>query len=158
MNEHQLPWRRNNEILDSLITFPAAYQQKNINVFNEKLTNGFLFLQYDVANLIFSLKYRQRKIDLNTSEKSLHLVTIRPSCTKVFYLRNDTHLWKNAAFLDFHLKESSENLIFLRNGHIQKLMKKSPLLSFSQIFVRRKFFFLCSVTALYNVLLKKETS
>ena len=42
-----------------------------------KLTNGLFSLQYDVANFFFLLKYRQRKVDLNTSEKPLVFITIR---------------------------------------------------------------------------------
>ena len=68
-------------------------------------------------NLIFSLKYRQRKVDLNVNEKSLVFVTLRHlyvqlSYTKISYLYKNTHLQKNAVFLHFCLKESSENMIF----------------------------------------------
>ena len=101
-------------------------------------------------NFIFLLKYRQRKVDLNTSKKSLVFVTIRHlyvqlSYTKISYLRKNTHLRKDAAFLHFRLKESSENMIFLWNGKIRKLTKIWSFLPFSQIFVRRKFFFSCTV-------------
>ena len=100
-------------------------------------------------NFIFLLKYRQRKVDLNTSKKSLVFVTIRHlyvqlSYTKISYLRKNTHLRKDAAFLHFRLKESSENMIFPWNGNIRKLTKIWSFLSFSQIFVGRKFFFSCS--------------
>ena len=65
---------------------------------------------------MFSLKYPQRKVDLNTSKKSLVFVTIRHhiqlSYTKISYLRKNTHLRKDAAFLHFRLKENSENMIF----------------------------------------------
>ena len=63
------------EILDSSITFSAGYWRKNINIFNEKFTT--FSLQYDVTNVIFSLKYRPRKVDRNNTEKSLVFVTIR---------------------------------------------------------------------------------
>ena len=72
-------------------------------------------------NKIFWLQYRQRKIDLNAIEKSLLFVTMRHrkfqiyvqlSYTKISYLRKNTHLRKDAAFLPFRLKESSENMIF----------------------------------------------
>ena len=101
-------------------------------------------------NFIFLLKYRQRKVDLNTSKKSLVFVTIRHgkfhlyvqlSNTKISYLRKNTHLRKDAAFLHFRLKESSENMIFPWNGNIRKLTKIWSFLPFPQIFVRRKFFF-----------------
>ena len=99
-------------------------------------------------NFIFSLKYRQRKVDLNTSKKLLVFVTIRHhirlSYTKISYLRKNTHLRKDAAFLHFRLKESSENMIFPWNGNIRKLTKIWSFLPFSQTFVRRKFFFSCS--------------
>ena len=106
-------------------------------------------------NFIFSLKYRQQKVDLNASKKSFVFVTIRLrkfhlyvqlSYAKISYLRKNTHLRKDVAFLHFRLKESSENMIFPRNGNIRKLTKKWYFLSFSQIFVRRKFFFSCSVS------------
>ena len=100
-------------------------------------------------NFIFLLKYRQRKVDLNTSKKSLVFVTIRHlyvqlSYTKISYLRKNTHLRKDAAFLHFRLKESSENMIFPWNGNIRKLTKIWSFLPFSQILVRRKFKFSCS--------------
>ena len=106
-------------------------------------------------NFIFSPRYRQQKVDLNTSEKSLVFVKTRHrkfcsyvqlSYKKSSYLRKNTHLRKDVAFLHFRLKESSENMIFPRNGNIRKLTKKWYFLSFSQIFVRRKFFFSCSVS------------
>ena len=83
-------------------------------------------------NLIFSLIYCQQKVDLNTSKKSLVFVAIRYrkfhlyvqlSCTKISYLRTNTHLRKNAAFLHFRLKESSENMIVLWNANMRKLRK-----------------------------------
>ena len=106
-------------------------------------------------NFIFSLKYRQRKVDLNTSKKSFVFATIRHrkfhlyvqlSYTKISYLRKNTHLRKDAAFLHFHLKEMSENMIFPWNGNIGKQTKIWSFLHFSQIFVRQKFFFSYSIT------------
>ena len=104
-------------------------------------------------NFIFSLKYHQRKVDLNTSQKSLVFVTIwlrkfhlyvKLSYTKISYLRENTHLRKDAAFLHFRLKESSENMIYPWNGNIQKQTELWSFLHFSQIFVRQKFLLLCS--------------
>ena len=55
-------------------------------------------------NFIFSPKYCQRKVDLNTSEKCLfslqydrtfHLY-VQLSYTKISYLRKNTHFWKDA--------------------------------------------------------------
>ena len=68
-------------------------------------------------NLISLLKYRQRKVDLNTSKKWLVFVTIphlyvQLSYTKISFLGKNTHLRKDAAFLHFRLKETSENMIF----------------------------------------------
>ena len=65
------------EILDSSITFPAGYYMRNVNIFNEKLTNRLFLLQYGVKNFIFSLKYRKQKVDLSTNQKSLVFVTMR---------------------------------------------------------------------------------
>ena len=55
----------------SLFPFPAGYYRKNGNIFKEKLFNRFFSLQYDVEKLIFSLKYRQQKLDLNTNKKKI---------------------------------------------------------------------------------------
>ena len=107
-------------------------------------------------NFIFSLKYRQRKVDLNTSKKSLVFNTIRHrkfrlyvrlSYTKISDLRRNTDLRKDAAFVHFRLKECSENMIFPWNGNIRKLTKIWSFLQFSQIFVRRKilFFMQCQI-------------
>ena len=65
--------------------------------------------------------------------------------TKISYLLKNKHLRKDAAFLHFRLIESSENMIFPWNGNMRKLMKIWSFLPFSQIFVRRKFLFSCSV-------------
>ena len=92
----------------SLFPFPAGYYRKNGNIFKEKLFNRFFSLQYDVEKLIFSLKYRQQKLDLNTNKKknfflsynkrqkisSLH----RPIVDENSILREGTHLQKDAAF------------------------------------------------------------
>ena len=92
-------------------------------------------------------------MDLNAGEKLLVLVTKRHrkfhlyaqlSYTKISYLCNNTHLQKDAAFLHFCFKKSSENAIFPWNGNIRKLMKIWYFFTFSQIFVRRKFLFSCS--------------
>ena len=56
-------------------------------------------------NFIFLLKYRQRNVYLGTSKKSLVFVTIR-------------HLRKDAAFLQFRLKESSENVIHIYTSEL----------------------------------------
>ena len=121
MNQQLLPSRRKQEILDPSFMFPTKYQRKNINIFNKILSNGLFQVQYDVATLIFLLKYRQQKVDLYASEKSLVFVTKRHrkfhlyaqlSYAKISYLRQNTHLRKDAAFLHFRLKESSENVIF----------------------------------------------
>ena len=71
----------------------------------------------EIEDFIFLLKYRQQKDDLNTSNKSLVFVTLRKFYlyfqllhTKISYLRKNTHLQKDATFLHFRLKESSENI------------------------------------------------
>ena len=100
-------------------------------------------------NFIFSPRYRQQKVDLNTSEKSLVFVKTRHrkfcsyvqlSYKKSSYLRKNTHLRKDVAFLHFRLKESSENMIFPRNGNIRKT---NGNMIFSVVFTNfwRKFFF-----------------
>ena len=106
-----------------------------------------------MANFIFSLKYREQKVGLNTGEKSLVFVTklhrkyhlyAQLPYIKNSYLRKNTYLRKDAAFLHFRLKESSENMTFPWNGNMRKLMKIWSFLSFSQVFIRRKFLFSCS--------------
>ena len=86
-----------------------------------KIDQWLVSWQYYVANFIFSVKYRQRKVDINAGEKSLVFVTKRHRkihlyaqlwYTKNSYLRKNTHLRKDAAFLHFRLKESSESMIF----------------------------------------------
>ena len=108
-------------------------------------------------NFIFSLKYCHQKVDPNTSRKSHVFGTIRHrkfhlyvqlSYTKISYLRKKTHLRNDAASLHFPLKESSENMIYPWNGNIRKQTKIWSFLHFSQIFLRRKFFFSCSVNNL----------
>ena len=109
--------------------------------------------------LIFLLKYRQRKVDLNTSKKSLVFVTIRQkilSLTSSYLIRklhNYAKIRIYGKMLHFRLKESSKNMIFLWNGNIRKLTKIWYFLPFSQIFVRRKFFFSRSVIYLLGLLL-----
>ena len=72
-------------------------------------------------NLIFLLIYRQLKVDLDTSKKSLVFVTTRHRkfhiyvqlwYAKISYLCKNMHLRKNAVSLHFPLKKSSENMIF----------------------------------------------
>ena len=88
-----------------------------------------MVIEINQRYFIFSLKYCQRKADLNTSEKSLVFLTIRHrkfhlyaqlSYTKIPYLRKNMHLRKDAALLHFHFKESSEflELLFLRNERL----------------------------------------
>ena len=108
-----------------MITYPAGYYTKKKNIFSKKLTNRC----NTTENFICSLKYGQRKVDLNTSKKSLAFVTIwhfhlyvQLSYAKISYLRKNTHLRKDAAFLHFCLKESLEN-IFPWNGNIWKQTK-----------------------------------
>ena len=78
-------------------------------------------MQFDVESLIFLLKHRQQKVELNTSKKPIAFVTIRHRNfhlytqllhTKISYFHEITHLQKDDAFLYFRLKESSENIIF----------------------------------------------
>ena len=120
-------------------------------------------------NFIFSLKYRQRNVDLNTSKKSLVFVTIQhsnfhlyvlESCTKISYLCKNTHLQKDAAFLHFRLKESSENMIFPWNVNIPKLKKIWSFLPFSKTFLRQKLFFSCRVlwdfSMIYQIFLSPQ--
>ena len=113
MNEHLLTWREKKEILNSSITFPVGCYRKNINIFNGKLTNRLFLLQYYVENFAFLVKYRQRKVDLDTSEKLLVFFTIQHlyaqlSYMKIPYLRENTHLWKDVAFLHFVWRKVKE--------------------------------------------------
>ena len=78
------------------------------------------------AIFIFLLKYCQRKVELNAREKSLVFVIIRHrksrlyvqlSYTKISFLRENTHLQKDATFSHFRLKESSKNDIYVKRKH-----------------------------------------
>ena len=103
MNEHLLPWRR---------------KKKRSSILRSR------FLQDIIGKtLISSIK---RRVDLNTSQKLLASVTIwhwkfhlyvQLTYMKISYLRKNTHLREDAAFLYFRLKESSEN-IFQLNGNM----------------------------------------
>ena len=111
------------------------------------------FLCNTTENFMSLHIYCKGKVDLNISKKPLVFATIphrrfhlyvQLSYPKISYLPKNTHLRKDAAFLHFCLKESSENRIFPWNGNTQKLTKIWSFLHFPQIFVRRKFFFSCS--------------
>ena len=138
------------EILDSLITFPVTYHRKNINILKKNLTNRLFSLQYDVQNFVFLLKYCKRRVGLNTSQKLLAFVTIRHrkfhlcvqlSTTKIPYLRKKMHLWKDAAFYISFKEKLRKYDISVKLKHAKT--NKNTLFSmiFSQILVRRKFFF-----------------
>ena len=82
------------------------------------------------------------------------VLPLRPAINmKVSYLRQNKHFQKDAAFIHFRLKESSENMIFPWNWNIQKLTKIWSFLPFSQIFVRQKFFFFmqCQLLVYINI-------
>ena len=123
------------EVLDSSISFPARYYWKNIVIFNEKLTNCLFSLQYDVANLIFSFKYRQQEVDQNVNEKLLIFVTIRQKISSLnfSYLTRKFQIYafaERCCFLTFSFKGKFKNIIFPWNGNIRKLMKIWPFLFF----------------------------
>ena len=116
INDNELAFttiRRKKWILDTSITFPTEYQQKKYKHLQLKLTNDLFQLQCDLPNFIFSLKCRQRKVDLNAGEKPLVFVTkqhrkfhlyAQLSYAKISYLRKNTHLRKDAAFLHFQFE------------------------------------------------------
>ena len=117
-------------------------------------------------NFIFELKYRQWKVALNTSKKSLVFVTIQHkkfhlygqlSYTQISYLPKNTHLRKDAPFLHFRLKESSDKMISPWNGNVWKQTKIWSFLHFSQVFVEQKFFFSCSDISAKNYLTCKKS-
>ena len=121
-----MKWNKK-EILSSSITFRARYYRKNINILNKSLTNCLFSLQCNVANFVFSFEYRQQKVDFNTSQKLLVLVSrqhrkfhfyVNLSYTKS-YLRKNTHLQKNAAFISLRLKEISKIYISWKQKHME---------------------------------------
>ena len=57
----------------------------------------------------FRVKYRQGTVDRTLANNHLY---VKLSYRKQLYLRKNTYLQKDAAFLHFRLKESSENVIF----------------------------------------------
>ena len=140
------------EFLDSSITFPAGYYGKHINIFNGKLTSSLFSLEFDLENFIFSLKYHQRKVDRNTSKKSIVFVTI---------LHRNFHLcvaiiYENFIFTqEYAFAERCWSLTFLFEGKFRKYdisvkrkhTKTNEKMIFSVLFTeffRRKFFFSCS--------------
>ena len=134
------------ETLDSSISFPARYYRKNIIIFNEKLTNCLFSLQCDVANFIFSFKYRQQKVDQNVSEKLLIFVTIRQKISSLnfSYLTRKFQIYafvERCCFLTFSFKGKFKNMIFPWNGNIRKLMKIWPFLSFHKFSSEENSFF-----------------
>ena len=105
-NEHLLPWKRKKKD-------PRFFDHVSCRI-SEKQTSSAkswpiaCFRCNKTENFIFSLKHRRRKVDLNTSEKWLVFVTIRHrkchlyvqlSYTKISYLRKNTRLRKDAAFI-----------------------------------------------------------
>ena len=137
------------ETLDSSISFPARYYRKNIIIFNEKLTNCLFSLQYDVANFIFSFKYRQQEVDQNVSEKLLIFVTIRQKISSLNfnYLTRKFQIYafmERCCFLTFSFEgKFREYDISVKRKHT-KTNENMTFSVLSQIFVRRKFFFSCS--------------
>ena len=103
------------------------------------------FRCHATENFTFLLKYCQQKVDLYTSKKLLVFVTkfhryVQLSYTKISCLRKNTHLRKDAAFLHFRLKQA-QKIWYFRDRNIREQTKTWSFLQFSQIFVRRKFFF-----------------
>ena len=100
-------------------------------------------------NFIFSLKYRQRKVDLNTSEKSLVFVTIRHrkfhpyvqlSHKKISNLRKNKHFGEIYCFLTFSFEGKFRKYISVKGKHI----KTNENMIFSVLFTnfgRTKFLF-----------------
>ena len=80
-----------------------------LNIINKKLT------QTPAKSRLFLLQY----------DRKFHLC-VQFYYTKILYLRKNTHLRKDAAFLYFSLRESSENIMFPSNGNLpQKNLTKT---------------------------------
>ena len=116
-------------------------------------------------NLIFSLIYRQQKVDLNTSKKWLVFVTIRHGkfhlyvqllYRKISYLHKNTHLREDAAFLHFRLKESSENMRFLVKRKHAETNKKMIFPVFFTSEMNILFFMQWKVLIMSSKLCKRE--
>ena len=118
-------------------------------MFNEKLTNCLFSLQYDVANFIFSFKYRQQKVDQNVSEKLLIFVTIRQKILSLnfSYLTRKFQIYafvERCCFLTFSFEGKFRGCdISVKRKHT-KTNENMTFSVLSKIFVRRKFFFSCS--------------
>ena len=103
-------------------------------------------------NFIFLLKYCQPKVHLNTIKKSLVFVTIEHMkfhiyvwllYTKISYLRQNTHLRKDAAFLNF-VRRKAKTIWYLKRKHT----KTNKNMFFSALFTnfhktKNNFFIQC---------------
>ena len=113
-----------------------------------KLTNGLFWLQYDVANFIFSLKYCQWKVDLNAGEKSLVFVTKRHRKfhhhsyrIRKFHIYAKIRIYGKMLLSYIFVWSKAQKIWYFRDRNIREQIKTWSFLQFSQIFVRRKFFF-----------------
>ena len=117
-------------------------------------------------NFIFSLKYRQRKVGLNTSEKSLVFVTIRHrkfhpyvqlSYTKISNLRKHTHFAEICCFLTFSFEGKFRKYISVKREHT----KTNKNIIFSILFTnfgKKKFLFfmLCKKKKKLSIFVQKN--
>ena len=110
------------------------------------IMNGYIQISSFCLNIVNENNWlkHQRKIARLCYNMTFHLY-VQLSYSIISYLRKNTYLRKDTAFLYFLLRESSENLTFAWNGNTRELTKIWSFLSFSLIFVRRKFFFSSSV-------------
>ena len=105
-------------------------------------------------NLIFLFIYCHRKVDLNTSKKSLVFVTIRQKISSSlrpaivyenFIFSQKCAFAERCCFLTFSFEGKLRKYdISVKQKHT-KTNENVIFSAFSQIFVRRKFFFSCSV-------------
>ena len=100
-------------------------------------------------NFIFLLKYRQRKVDLNTSKKSLVFVTVRPAIINKNFIFTQKHAFaERCCFLTFSFEGK------LRKYYIsvkRKHTKTNESMIFSVLFFKQ-----CKVTGLQHATVFKK--
>ena len=105
------------------------------------------FRCHATENFTFLLKYCQRKVDLYTSKKLLVFVTIRNFIVTSSYHIRKFHVYAKIRIYGKMLLSyifvwsKAQKIWYFRDRNIREQTKTWSFLQFSQIFVRRKFFF-----------------
>ena len=118
-----------------------------------KLTNCLFSLQCNIEDFIFLFKYCERKVKLNTSEKSfVFFVKYNIQNFEKFLPKIDIYGFVFYAFAErcclvkFSFEGNSRKQISVKRKHAKtnEITKRWHFLFFSQIFVKRKLLFSCN--------------